>query len=111
MWNADGALVDGKAWPMQSLHLLRLAGGAHTVEAAPKWDGLSVLDLNAALRSASVEGKGISFEYSNSSRAIVRFDRKPASMDIDGAPFPVSCVESSDCTVMLPSGDHRVSAN
>jgi len=81
------------------------------VEPAPKWEGLSVLDLNAALRSASVEGKGISFEYSSSSRAIVRFDRKPALMEIDSAPFPVSCLDSSDCTVLLPRGDHRVIAN
>jgi hypothetical protein len=110
VWNADGAFVDGKAWPMQSPHLVRLAAGAHTVEPAPKRAGLSVLDLNATLRSASVEVRRISFDYSSSSRAIVRFDRKPASMEIDGLPYSVSCLESSDCTVMLPSGDHRVSA-
>ena len=110
VWNADGALVDGEAWPMQSPHIVRLAAGAHTVEPAPKREGLSVLDLNATLRSASVEGKGISFDYSSASRAIVRFDRKPASMEIDSAPFPVSCLDSSDCTVLLPRGDHRVSA-
>jgi hypothetical protein len=111
VWNAEGALVDGKAWPMQSKNLVRLPAGAHTIEAAPKRQGLSVADLNATLRSASVDGKRVSFEYASDSRAIVRFDRKPALMEVDGAPFPAACLESSDCVILLPRGAHRVAAD
>ncbi len=110
-WNADGALVDGKAWPMQSKNVVRLPAGAHTIETAPKREGISVADLNATLRSASVEGKKVSFDYSSASRAIARFDRKPAFIEIDGQAFAAVCVEASDCAVLLPRGEHRVVVN
>jgi hypothetical protein len=111
IWNAEGALVDGKAWPVQSKNLVRLPAGAHTVEAAPKREGLSIADLNATLRSASVEGKRVSFDYSSASRALVRFDRQPALVEVDGLAFPAACVDASDCVILLPRGDHRVAAN
>ena len=75
---------------------------------AARRDALTIADLNAKLKSASAEGKRVAFEYSSDSRAIVRFDRKPAQMEVDGAPFPAVCVAGSDCTVLLPPGAHRV---
>ena len=55
------------------------------------------------LRSAAVEsGKRLTFEYSSDSRAIARFDRKPAHVEVDGAPY------AADSTVLLPRGDHHV---
>jgi hypothetical protein len=110
MWGADGALVDGKAWPMLSKTSVRLPPGPHVVEAAARRDSLAVEDLNASLRSASSDGKRIAFEYSSDSRAIVRFDRRPQQMEIDGAIATAACIEGSDCAVMLPRGEHRVSA-
>jgi hypothetical protein len=117
-WTAgEGALVDGKPWPMQSATVLYLPAGSHTIEHAPSRNEISVTDLNAKLRSAAVEsGKRITFEYSSDSRAIVRFDRKPARMEVDGELFPAellspTCAASSDCTVLLPRGTHRVTAN
>jgi hypothetical protein len=111
IWNAGGALVDGRPWPVQSKSVVRLPAGMHTVEATPKRDGISIADLNATLRSASIEGKRVLFDYSSSSRAIVRFDRKPALLEIDGAPFVAECVAASDCSIFLPRGDHRVTVN
>ena len=67
---------------------------------------ISLIDLNAKLRSASVEsGKRVVFEYSSDSRAIARFDRKPSHVEVDGAAYP------PDSTVLLPRGDHRVTAS
>jgi len=85
-WTAEGALVDGKPWPVQSATSLHLPAGAHVVEpAAPKREGISLIDLNAKLRSAFVEsGKRVVFAYSSESRAIARFDRKPSHLDVDG---------------------------
>jgi hypothetical protein len=117
-WPAgEGALVDGKPWPMQSATVLYLAAGSHTIEPAPKRDGISVIDLNAKLRSAAApSGKKITFEYSSDSRAIVRFDRKPARLEVDGELSPAellspTCMEPGDCAVLLPRGTHRVTAN
>jgi hypothetical protein len=65
--------------------------------------------LNARLLSAASEsGKRVSFEYASDSRAIARFDRKPAWIEVDGNRFPASCVDSRECAVLLPRGDHRV---
>jgi hypothetical protein len=111
LWNAEGVLVDGKPWPILSRTAVRLPPGPHIVELAAKRDAVAIEDLNAALRSAYADGKRAGFEYSSDSRAIVRFDRRPRQMEVDGAPFPVSCVEGSDCSLLLPRGDHKVDVN
>jgi hypothetical protein len=117
-WAAgEGALVDGKPWPMQSATVLLLPAGSHTVAPATKREGISVIDLNAKLHSAAAEpGKRLTFDYTSDSRAIVRFDRKPARIEVDGEPFageslPANCAEAGDCAFLLPRGTHRVAAN
>ena len=109
-WTTGGAMVDGKPWPLVTKNSVRLPGGAHVVEPGAKRDAVSIADLNATLRTASVEGKKIRFRYASESRAIVRFDRAPATIEVDGHPVPVNCVEASHCAVMLPRGEHEVVA-
>jgi hypothetical protein len=110
-WTGEAALVDGKPWPVLGAALIRLPAGAHTIEPAARKEPISLIDLNATLRSAAVEsGRRIAFEYSSDSRAIARFDHKPSHLEVDGAPLPAACVESSDCAVLLPHGVHRVVA-
>ena len=102
-WAGEGAQVDGKPWPVQSGTTLRLPAGGHVIEPAARRDGITLIDLNAKLRSASVEsGKRLVFEYSSDSRAIARFDRKPVRIEVDGTPL------APDLAVLLPRGDHRV---
>jgi hypothetical protein len=111
-WPAGtGALVDGKPWPIQSAAALYLPAGEHVIEPAAKRDVITVIDLNATLSMASIEsGKRIAFEYSSESRAIVRFDRRPSQIEVDGETFP-ACAASGPCSVLLPRGRHRVTAN
>jgi hypothetical protein len=109
-WTSPGALVDGKPWPLLSKTAVLLPPGAHLVEPAPKRESISVSDLNATLRTASIEGKRIRFRYASDSTAIVIFDRKPAAMEVDGRAFTPVCVESSVCAVLLPRGEHDVVA-
>ena len=114
-WTAAGALVDGKPWPFDTGKAVRLAAGAHVIDPAPKREGISVSDLNATLRSASADGKRVRFRYQSDARAIVRFDRKPAAIEVDGQPVATDCLksgfaETNDCTVLLPRGEHDVIA-
>jgi hypothetical protein len=102
-WSAPGARVDGNPWPALSATALTLPAGSHIVEPAAKLDVISLIDLNAKLISASVEGDHVTFEYSSDSRAIARFDRKPSRLEVDGMPY-----SAIDDTVLLPRGDHRV---
>jgi hypothetical protein len=81
------------------------------VEAMAKREGMSLIDLNANLRSAAESGKRITFEYSSDSRAIARFNRKPARMEVDGAPLTIACEDAADCAVLLPRGAHQVIAS
>ena len=110
-WDAEGALVDGRPWPVRSGSGLHLPAGPHTVEPGPKSEGIGITDLNATLRSAEiVAGKRVTFEYVSDSRAIVRFDRAPSHMEIDGASMPApACAVAGPCTVLLPRGTHQVS--
>jgi hypothetical protein len=110
-WSAADALVDGKPWPMLNKGRVRLPAGSHVIEPGAARDGLRITDLNATLRRAGVEGKRVTFEYSSDSRAIVRFDRKPARVEVDGVALAASCLNGSDCALLLPRGEHRVSAN
>lgn len=110
-WTAAGARVDGKAWPVLSSSTVRLPAGSHVVEAAPQRAGVTLIDLNARLLSAAAPGRGIAFEYSSDSRAIARFDRKPARVDVDSAPVGVTCGDGPGCALLLPRGMHRVTAD
>jgi hypothetical protein len=110
-WAGEGALVDGKPWPVQSSTAIRLPAGLHTIEPAVQRESIALIDLNATLRSAAIEsGRRIAFEYTSDSRAIARFDHKPSHLEVDGAPLLPACVEASDCAVLLPHGKHRVVA-
>ena len=108
LWNGEGAVVDGRPWPMLSSTSIRLPAGKHVVETATRKDALVIDDLNAVLKSAGVDGKQVEFEYSSDSRAIAHFSRKPLRMEVDGVAFPPLCIEASNCAVLLPPGDHRV---
>jgi hypothetical protein len=111
-WPAsEGAIVDGKPWPAQSTTALHLPAGSHVIEAAAKRDGMSLIDLNANLRSAAESGKRITFAYSSESRAIARFNRKPSGIEVDGTPLTIACEDAADCAVLLPRGAHQVIAS
>ena len=110
-WTVAGALVDGKPWPLLTKTSVRLPAGAHVVEQGPHRDSISISDLNATLRTASIDGSRVHFRYTSDSRAIVRFDRKPSAMELDGHPFEPVCVEASDCAILLPGGEHDVTAH
>jgi hypothetical protein len=107
-WSSPGALVDGKPWPLVTGTSVRLPAGAHTVEPAVRREILPIADLNATLRTASLDGGRTRFRYAASSRAIVRFGRKPARMELDARPFPVTCLERTDCVILLPRGEHDI---
>ncbi len=107
-WTGENALVDGKPWPAQSVTVLNLPPGSHVVEVAPsRPEVICLIDLNANLLSASIDsGKRVVFEYSSESRAIAVFDRKPSRLEVDGAPWSASAA-----AVLLPRGNHRVTAD
>jgi hypothetical protein len=109
-WTADGAMVDGGIWPLAGNGRVLVPAGAHTIEPAPAREGLRVTDLNATLRHAAADGHRVIIEYSSDSRAIIRFDRKPARIEIDGDACTEACLTRTSCTMLLPHGVHRVSA-
>jgi len=100
---SGGATLDGKPWPVQSPSAIRVPPGSHSIVRTATRDGIALIDLNATLRSASVQpGGGMVFEYSSDSRAIARFNRKPLRVEVDGALVGQSEV------LLLPRGDHKV---
>ncbi len=107
VWSG-GATVDGKPWPLITAEGVHLPAGEHLVQPATARTGISITDLNAKLLSASADAGRATFHYSSNSRAIAQFDRKPASMTLDGHAFAVECVEQSNCAVLLPRGEHSV---
>jgi hypothetical protein len=110
-WTLPGARVDGKPWPAISPSSLHLPPGPHVVEAGRKRDALTLIDLNAKLVSATSESAKLTFEYASDSRAVARFDRKPARLEVDGARVDIACAKDGPCPVLLPRGAHKVVAN
>ena len=108
VWTGSGAMVDGKSWPLITAEAVHLPAGEHLVQPAPARTGISIADLNATLLSASADAGHAAFRYSSSSRAIVQFNHKPAAMTLDGQAFAAKCVEESNCTVLLPRGEHSI---
>jgi hypothetical protein len=104
------ALVDGTAWPLAANGFLRLPAGRHTVEPAPDCDSIRVLDVNARLLGAAMENNLVKIDYESGSRAVVRFDRKPARFELDGAPFAFACAAKGECSILLPRGHHQIRA-
>ncbi len=92
-WTAAGALVDGKPWPLLNGNAVLLPAGSHVVQPSAKQRSICIFDLNATLKTASIEGERVRFRYSSDSRAIVRFDRRPAQMEVDGQSFAAGCVD------------------
>ena len=107
----DGPVrVNGRPWPAAGAGAVLLPAGTHTVEPSPTAPPLAVLDLAAALTSASVEGQAVEIGYQAQARAWTLVDSKPARAELDGAPLPIHPVALDDGVwlVELPRGQHLV---
>jgi len=104
---AGPALVDGQPWPVRSDSLLFLPAGAHSVEAGGDSPALRVTRFNGELTSAQPAGENaIELSYRSSARACAVLNRKPVSLEIDGAeatPDP-----AGPNAIFLPRGQHLV---
>jgi hypothetical protein len=80
------------------------------MEPAARRDDIAIVDLNATLKTASFEENRAAFNYASDSRAIVRFNRIPRELSIDGVPAQPACETAGECSVLLPRGEHRVLA-
>lgn len=104
------ASVNGSLWPVTAGGVLWLPPGRSVVEPSSQEAPVRILDLNAALRSAAVRGTGLEFSYEAPSRALVRLNRMPVQILLDGVPTePKVWVFDEDWILVLPKGQHLVS--
>jgi hypothetical protein len=101
------AIVDGQPWPVLDDQTVWMPAGAHSLEPAPRQNGLRLLRLNGDLKSARVlSGTSIEFSYRSTARAIAVLDAVPKRIQIDGADeIPRT---SGPATLLLPRGQHVV---
>lgn len=101
------ALVDGQPWPVRDGALLFLPAGAHSVEAGRDAPALQVTHFNGVLTSAqAVDAHSIELVYKSSARAFALLNRKPVSVEIDGAETPAD--PAGPNAIFLPRGQHLV---
>ncbi|MEP7362480.1 MAG: hypothetical protein ABI972_04425 [Acidobacteriota bacterium] len=102
------AAVDGKLWPVGGQGTVRIPGGAHTITQAQSRAPISILDLGAELTSASASDSSSEIGYDSQARAWTLLDRKPARIELDGAPAEIMPLALGDGTwlVELPRGQH-----
>jgi hypothetical protein len=98
------ARVDGQPWPFATGSMAILPAGTHTIEPAPAYPPLRVLDLNGELKSAAATASGVELVYESSGRVLMRLDRVPRHVEIDGVETPP---EVRDRILLLPRGQHR----
>jgi len=75
--------VDGQPYPFVQDDVVWLGPGKHVVESGEEAD-VRILDLNAELRSASVVGRSVQFAYESATRALVKLNKAPQKLLIDG---------------------------
>lgn len=101
------ALVNGKLWPITDGKFVWLPPGPAVVEPAPDSQVMRVLDFNGGLRSAGHRKGSVEIAYHSAHRAIAVLDRKPAAVELDGAPYPVEWLEDGNrFVILLPRGQH-----
>jgi len=104
---SGAALVDGLPWPVRDGSFLFLPAGAHTVEPGTEIPALQVTHFNGELASAQLTGTDtVELSYHSAARAIVLLNRKPVSVEIDGAPSTLDPAGPDD--IFLPRGQHLV---
>jgi hypothetical protein len=104
------AMVNGRLWPVADDRTLWLPPGPVAIEASPAQIPLRVLDFNGDLKSASVQGGSVDVAYASSGRAIAILDRRPVSVEIDGAVAKPAILEAGPgrFAVLLPRGQHLI---
>ncbi len=104
------ALVDGSPWPAADGSTLWLPAGAHVIEPGATEPAARLLDFSGELKAAASRARGIEFAYSSSSRAIAIVDRRPASIEIDGAEAALEPFDAGPGRfgLFLPRGQHVV---
>jgi hypothetical protein len=104
------ASVDGQLWPAADEDTVWLPGGRHEVRPAAGNLSLRLVRLNGDLKAARVVNpRVIEFSYRSDARAIAVFDRPPVEVRVDR--ISRALCESGPRTVLLPSGEHVVTAS
>lgn len=104
------AIVNGRLWPIADDRTLWLPPGPVAIEPSLAQLPLRVLDFNGDLKSAAVQGGSVDVAYASSGRAIAVLDRRPASVEIDGAAAKPVILEAGPgrFAVLLPRGQHLI---
>lgn len=97
------AMVDGKPWPVRDDAVVWLPAGAHSIEAGFHDAGARILDFNGELKAASATASGVEIAYQSNSRALAYMSKRPARLEIDGAPANILMFGN---TLALPNGQH-----
>jgi len=99
------ATVDGRPWPFADDRTLWLLPGTHTVQATANSVPVRMTDFNGELKSVASTPTGLEFTYESDARALARFDKAIARVEIDGVE---ARPDFSGATMMLPRGQHFV---
>ncbi|MCC6363576.1 MAG: hypothetical protein IT165_08620 [Bryobacterales bacterium] len=103
------AKVDGAPWPVVSQGTVWLPAGEHVVEPGDGDPAVQVLDLNAELKSARVEGTTLELAYESTTRALAILNRTPKKLEVDGREVePKVWVFDEGWVLVLPPGQHVV---
>jgi hypothetical protein len=101
------AMVDDLPWPVASDSLLFLPAGAHSVQPGADSPALRVTSFNGELTSAQLTGtNAIELSYLSPARACAILNRKPVTVEIDGAETPPD--QAGPNAIFLPRGQHLV---
>jgi len=106
-WSGPVAL-DGHPWPVHDSEHIWIPAGRHTLKCDTGDPNLLVLDFNGTLEGAAARPDGIEVTYTSQSRALMKLNRAPAQLLIDGKEEKLNL--AGENVVMLPRGKHSVVA-
>ena len=98
--------LDGQSWPVRDDAIVWVPAGSHLLEPSAGQPPARVLDFNGDLESAAIRPGGIELVYTSESRALVKLDRRPVRLTVDGR--SVSPELMGEDVLQLPRGKHTV---
>ncbi len=102
--------VNGAPWPVQDSVAAWLPAGEHQLEEGLELPSILLLDLNADLKAASIQGNTLTFAYESQSRALAQISQAPKTLTIDGQRTePQIWMFDEMWILVLPRGQHVIS--
>ena len=104
-WSGPAAM-DGQPWPVRTAHYLIAPAGHHVISREGGEPPFTITGFSVEIQSTTVLRKEVDLAYQSRTRALVTFDEKVASIEVDGVTLWKTSGAQTPGSAILPAGQH-----